>query len=157
MARNIAVVGNGGISLEIIHSLPFCKIEWIIRDSNIGSTFFDEYSSRFLIPTIYTRMKQSTKKSSMNINQAISSSTSKQTDIFLCQKYSTGAALGPEWLHASGLLGNLSTEITQSHGYIQVVLLLILARINIFFILFLHFNQIPSINFTSILLLFFIR
>lgn len=122
-ARRIAVVGNGGIALELIHNLPFCDFEWIIRDSNLGSTFFDEYSSRFLVPSIYTRMKKESTNCSSGSFPCISAASSSSSAI-LAQSFKTfsnrGAALGPDWLKAGGLLENLPTDITQEIGFIQV-------------------------------------
>lgn len=40
-ARRVAVVGNGGIALELAHEIVACDVVWVIRDSHVGHSFFD--------------------------------------------------------------------------------------------------------------------
>jgi len=51
-ARRVALVGNGGIALELAHSLRSCTVDWLIKDGYIGNTFFDASSSRFVMDAI---------------------------------------------------------------------------------------------------------
>ncbi|CAM9696883.1 unnamed protein product, partial [Discosporangium mesarthrocarpum] len=54
-ARRVLVVGNGGIALELVHTLNtnrWCKVVWAVRDSYIGNTFFDATASNFIMPSL---------------------------------------------------------------------------------------------------------
>lgn len=46
-ARQIMIVGNGGIATELIYEIENCKIIWVIKDDIIGHTFFDSTAARF--------------------------------------------------------------------------------------------------------------
>jgi len=46
-ARQIVVVGNGGIATELVHEIENCKVVWAIKDSCIGHVYFDNHSARF--------------------------------------------------------------------------------------------------------------
>lgn len=62
--RTVMVVGNGGISMEIVYALlrhdrgddvdPL-HIIWVIKHHHIGNTFLDEASSAFLIPRLFPK------------------------------------------------------------------------------------------------------
>ena len=56
MARNVAVVGNGGIAMELIHALTCCQLSWIVKDAFIGSAFLDATASVFLMPSLHMRL-----------------------------------------------------------------------------------------------------
>jgi hypothetical protein len=46
-ARQVVVVGNGGIATEIVYEIRNCKIMWIIKDKHISHHFFDAHSAKF--------------------------------------------------------------------------------------------------------------
>ena len=47
-ARQIVIVGNGGIATELVHEIENCKIIWTIKDKySCNHIFFDEMASRF--------------------------------------------------------------------------------------------------------------
>jgi hypothetical protein len=55
-ARRIAIVGNGGIALELVHEIRTCEIVWTVRDSHIGNSFFDNDAAAFLAPSLSSRL-----------------------------------------------------------------------------------------------------
>ncbi|KAK9845833.1 hypothetical protein WJX81_003814 [Elliptochloris bilobata] len=40
-ARQVALVGNGGIALELAHALRGVEVVWVVRHGQIGDSFFD--------------------------------------------------------------------------------------------------------------------
>jgi len=54
-ARRICVVGNGGISLELVYEISDCQVVWAIRHDAIGNTFFDAGAAQFLAPKLFER------------------------------------------------------------------------------------------------------
>ena len=54
-ARRICVVGNGGISLELVYEVADCEIVWAIRHDAIGNTFFDAGAAQFLAPRLFEK------------------------------------------------------------------------------------------------------
>lgn len=58
-ARKVLIVGNGGIALELVHSLSFCDVDWVIKDSFLGSSFFDASASAFVMPGLLERISAS--------------------------------------------------------------------------------------------------
>ena len=46
-ARQVIIVGNGGIATELVYEIENCKIIWAIKDEFIGHTFFDSTAARF--------------------------------------------------------------------------------------------------------------
>ncbi|KFM26780.1 Pyridine nucleotide-disulfide oxidoreductase domain-containing protein 1 [Auxenochlorella protothecoides] len=51
-ARHVAVIGNGGIALELIYSLRGLNVSWVVRHAHIGDAFFDADAARFLLDTL---------------------------------------------------------------------------------------------------------
>lgn len=65
-ARRVAVVGNGGIALELVHALTSgdaasggggtaaspAECVWLLKDAFIGNTFLDASASALLMPSL---------------------------------------------------------------------------------------------------------
>ena len=111
--HNICIVGNGGISMELVYTLLKHKnidknnkklnIFWIIKHNHIGNTFLDQASAAFLIPTLFPKEDPKLNKSrlnNMNIYENIKSSSDKAS-------VKHGGAVGPRWI------GNLSKASKQ--------------------------------------------
>ncbi|CAL5219619.1 g1491 [Coccomyxa viridis] len=47
-ARRVAVVGNGGIAMELVFNLRGTEVVWIARRRHIGDAFFDADAAQFL-------------------------------------------------------------------------------------------------------------
>ena len=47
-ARQVVLVGNGGIATELVCEIENCKIIWAIKDKySCNHLFFDEFASKF--------------------------------------------------------------------------------------------------------------
>ncbi len=46
-ARQIMIVGNGGIATELVYEIENCKIIWAVRDKHISHVFFDSHAAKF--------------------------------------------------------------------------------------------------------------
>ncbi|GJQ09179.1 hypothetical protein GpartN1_g5231.t1 [Galdieria partita] len=115
--RRIAIVGNGGIALELVYALQGCEVYWIIRDATIGTAFFDEETSEFL----WEVFEDSTGKEK-NIGTTRDSMESDESfaDDDNMSQGPIGFSPGPNWLYDeqdsdkgkrfSRLKGRLSTK-----------------------------------------------
>lgn len=46
-AKQVLIVGNGGIATELVYEIENCNIVWVIKDKHISHTFFDAHSAKF--------------------------------------------------------------------------------------------------------------
>ncbi len=46
-ARQIVIVGNGGIATELVHEINDCKVIWTIKDKCISHVYFDAHAAQF--------------------------------------------------------------------------------------------------------------
>ncbi len=107
-ASRVAIVGNGGIALELIHQLHMCHIDWIVRESYIGSAFFDATASEFILPTLLKR------KIDESIH-LVSSSTENTSTAPVTSTHLTaygGYGLGPQWMEKSHFQAKLPSPST---------------------------------------------
>lgn len=95
--NTVTIVGNGGISLELVSKLQDCEIAWIIRDEIIGHPFLDSGASDFLLRTL-DRTSSDT-DSRVTENRIAYTSDNGETSL------SRGPALGPYWLQDMELIG----------------------------------------------------
>ncbi|WKX95738.1 hypothetical protein Q1695_012302 [Nippostrongylus brasiliensis] len=90
-AKNIAVVGNGGIATEVVFELKGVNITWVIRDEYASSVFFN--------PTIAEFFRDRLEKGSKNagvlrrLRYAIDA-----PDVAGRDENIPGCALGPDWI-----------------------------------------------------------
>ncbi|CAN0172913.1 unnamed protein product [Scytosiphon promiscuus] len=92
-AERVLVIGNGGIALELVHSLVStrtCKVVWAVRDSYIGNTFFDASASAFFL-----QQDWATVAAAIQLEQQSPKKTVKVSS------ESSGPSVGPGW--CSGL------------------------------------------------------
>ena len=116
--KRVAILGNGGIATELVFSIKFCKLIWIIKDQHITSTFLDAGASHFLRSFIgkdkdelkgdnldskmvkrlkYTIVEGDNKIKDLNTNELIN--------------LDYGSALGPDWQMKFDLKGLVSKDI----------------------------------------------
>ena len=77
----IAVIGNGGIAMELVNALSFCQVEWIVKDAYVGSAFFDATAAAFIAPTLMERIGVSSSSSSRKSGDgSISGSVKRKID-----------------------------------------------------------------------------
>lgn len=86
-SKKIVIIGNGGISLELVDKLVDCDIEWLIRDEYVGHPFLDSEASKFLLEVFYKKLEGA--ESSSKDRKVLY--TADNTDATL------GPALGPHW------------------------------------------------------------
>lgn len=102
--RSIAVVGNGGIALELVHELDQCDITWVIRDGHIGGAFFDERVGNVLAShkkqLMYRRATRPAEgiKSLKTKDNSSATSTYGKSVVNSSLPKPTGAGVGPTWL-----------------------------------------------------------
>ena len=125
----IAIVGNGGIALELIYLLDFCDVTWIIKDHNyVGSTFFDATASSFIMPQLEARLnarelhqyhpQQHEPPVEVKIKNR-PKRTRQQEDKFL-SSLTPGSALGPEWASKTELTKMISSEVIEKKGSLKI-------------------------------------
>ena len=56
-ARHVAVVGNGGIALELAHALRGLDVTWVVRHGHIGDAFFDVDAAQFFLEELEQERK----------------------------------------------------------------------------------------------------
>ncbi|KAM9169780.1 pyridine nucleotide-disulfide oxidoreductase domain-containing protein 1 [Pangshura tecta] len=101
-AKRIAVVGNGGIALELVYEIEGCEVLWAIKDKAIGNTFFDAGAAEFLIPKL-TAEKLETAIACKRTKYTTEGSEKEGGSVAAADKL--GTALGPDWhegLHLKG-------------------------------------------------------
>eukprot|EP00835_Amoeboradix_gromovi_P000604 NODE_22_length_38364_cov_0.248661.p7 type:complete len:488 gc:universal NODE_22_length_38364_cov_0.248661:23613-25076(+) len=54
-SNRIAVLGNGGVSLEVVNEFRSLELLWIFKDSHIGKDFLDEDTSKYFYPYIFKK------------------------------------------------------------------------------------------------------
>lgn len=109
-ARDIAIVGNGGVALEIVHALTKVHVKWIYRDSHPGAAFFDERSVDSLLSgksrTEASKLRQSESRSRCHVDAVATILKSGRTEGVL------GASHGPFWQNLGHLQGALDSQGT---------------------------------------------
>ncbi|CAF0735244.1 unnamed protein product [Brachionus calyciflorus] len=94
-ARQIVIVGNGGIATELVHKIQNCNIIWTIRDSSISHTFFDSHSAKFFEQSLN---EQNSPLIENNLSKKAKYTISKiELNGSEDKKPVTGSALGPDW------------------------------------------------------------
>ena len=140
-ARRVAVVGNGGISMELVTALTFCEVSWVIKDSYVGSAFFDATASAFVVPDLLQRsaeaggVNSSSSRDSGEDEDGLKGGMKRTIDAVLLADYSNtndsssskaeaprvqGSALGPEWIHKSALMSHLPKHVQSREGSLSI-------------------------------------
>lgn len=104
-AQKVAIVGNGGIALELVYSLSKAgacqQIVWVVRHEHLGNTFFDRVTSAFLLPELFSLEDEQTfgegrKAGRTELHQQ------KSQAVLLKGTEASGAlagAVGPRWVN----------------------------------------------------------
>lgn len=88
--KTVVVVGNGGISTELVYKISKCRIIWVIKNESISSTFFDPVAAQFLLPKL-----NETQDSEDIVSHVRKTKTFIVTDGKI--ESTTGSSLGPDW------------------------------------------------------------
>ncbi|XP_066561715.1 pyridine nucleotide-disulfide oxidoreductase domain-containing protein 1 isoform X1 [Amia ocellicauda] len=101
-AQRIAVVGNGGIALELVYEIEGCEVIWAIKDKAIGNTFFDAGAAQFLIPALEALKPE--RPASCRRTKYTTEDQEKE-EKSSAQAGELGSALGPDWHEGLKLKG----------------------------------------------------
>ncbi|XP_050824816.1 pyridine nucleotide-disulfide oxidoreductase domain-containing protein 1 isoform X3 [Gopherus flavomarginatus] len=112
-ARRIAVVGNGGIALELVYEIEGCEVLWAIKDKAIGNTFFDAGAAEFLIPKL-TAEKLETAIACKRTKYTTEGSEKEEGSVAAADKL--GTALGPDWHEGLHLKGTKEFALGEDGG-----------------------------------------
>lgn len=118
-SRRVAIVGNGGIALELVHSIRHCEIVWIVRDKHIGNSFFDARGGQALFQFLgASKVRERTRiilgrsntgnPAGLSLHPSTGDSVNEHDPI---SKEVLGAGVGPRWTTESE--GNILPPIAQ--------------------------------------------
>lgn len=112
-AKRVAIVGNGGIALEIVHALKGVEIIWVVKHTHIGDAFFDVDAAQFLLEELYTEQditlssKDAKKKGNCDGDDKkstkpdddaqLESTQPQEQGVAVTTKRTLGHAVGPRW------------------------------------------------------------
>ncbi|KAI0986290.1 hypothetical protein GJ496_000082, partial [Pomphorhynchus laevis] len=94
-AKKVAVVGNGGIAMELAYEIRNCSVVWIIRENFVNHVFFDAASAKFI-------MSEFDRKSTVRERKKLKYKVEGQNRSSSIQ----GGALGPDWITGIELMGS---------------------------------------------------
>jgi hypothetical protein len=63
-AKQVIIIGNGGIATELAYEIENCNVIWAVKDDHIGHYFFDAHSAKFFEKSIIEKEKK------MKVNQS---------------------------------------------------------------------------------------
>ncbi|KAI8475905.1 MAG: hypothetical protein J3K34DRAFT_390491 [Monoraphidium minutum] len=117
-SRRVAVVGNGGIALELIGAVRGVELVWVMRHGHVGDTFFESEAAEFLLADMAARRaaaavagaEQQAAAASAEQQQAAAAGAEQQQAAAASSgdgggggpagRALPGAALGPKWCDA---------------------------------------------------------
>ncbi|CAF1051950.1 unnamed protein product [Adineta ricciae] len=100
-AKQIVIIGNGGIATELVYEVEHCSVIWAVKDPHISTTFFDEAAARFFLERIQLakeKQKLNEKRQKYETTDRLASTQSSTGN--LC-----GGALGPDWAAERSMKG----------------------------------------------------
>lgn len=95
-ARQIVIVGNGGIATELVHEIENCKIIWAIKDQCISHVYFDVHAAGFFQNEI-NKQKDNTHENETSKRERYTITKINMKSEELKEKEVFGSALGPDW------------------------------------------------------------
>lgn len=104
-AKDVLILGNGGIASELAHELHDVKVHWVIKDDHISATFVDAGAAEFFQlakqETDQTTLAPATAIKRMRYNEMLPTGEQQAEG-----KHKRGAALGPDWHRSYDLSGS---------------------------------------------------
>lgn len=104
--QRLVIVGNGGISLELVAKVTNCEKIWVVRDDYIGCTFFDSGAAKFLLDAFTSKTHDPDLSSQKPKTNPFHSASDKIQNVEIDRFY--GPALGPKWSENFELKGKCS-------------------------------------------------
>ncbi|XP_041114279.1 pyridine nucleotide-disulfide oxidoreductase domain-containing protein 1 isoform X2 [Polyodon spathula] len=101
-ARRIALVGNGGIALELVYEIEGCEVIWAVKDKAMGNTFFDAGAAQFLVPQLESAKP---KPPATCKRTKYTTEGPKHQEQSAAEGGELGSALGPDWHEGMKLKG----------------------------------------------------
>lgn len=98
--RRLIILGNGGISLELVTRISNCEKIWIVREEFIGSVFLDSEAGKFLLDAANVDNNVQPSKYRVGQSYGIKDEDNK------IKTTSFGPALGPGWAQNVQLHGD---------------------------------------------------
>ncbi|KAH8273802.1 hypothetical protein KR044_000713 [Drosophila immigrans] len=103
-AKDVLILGNGGIASELAHELHDVNVHWVIKDTHISATFVDPGAAEFFqlanTETEGQRAAAGTAIKRMRYSELL---PGQQKQLLLSKR---GAALGPDWHRTYDLSGS---------------------------------------------------
>lgn len=96
-ARQIMVVGNGGIATELVYEIENCSVIWAIKDESINNAFVDAAAGKFFLKKLDERKQEN--KTLKRMKYTVTENTHAKRD-------ELGGALGPDWSSNLTMCGN---------------------------------------------------
>ncbi|XP_031558778.1 pyridine nucleotide-disulfide oxidoreductase domain-containing protein 1-like, partial [Actinia tenebrosa] len=122
-ARRVAVIGNGGIAMELVFELTGHEVLWAIKHDSIGNHYFDKGAASFLLSHLEStntpRPKEPVIKR-MKYGRIVGKELSPASleDKSLSEGGVIGGALGPDWSQGLSLHSD-STEDSYRNIHIE--------------------------------------
>nr|CDJ97708.1 FAD-dependent pyridine nucleotide-disulphide oxidoreductase domain containing protein [Haemonchus contortus] len=94
-AKQVAVVGNGGIATEVVFELKGVNVTWIIRDDSISSVFFNPSIAEFFKERVEVGRQEGAKNAGVlkRPRYCLDECGEQRT-----ARNVAGCALGPDWI-----------------------------------------------------------
>lgn len=102
-AKDVLILGNGGIATELAYELRDVNVHWVIKDAHISATFVDPGAAEFF-QLARNETEQATPATTAIKRMRYSEMVPKEEE----QQSKRGAALGPDWHRNYDLSGSSS-------------------------------------------------
>eukprot|EP00834_Sanchytrium_tribonematis_P001611 NODE_41_length_34096_cov_2.002235.p7 type:complete len:505 gc:universal NODE_41_length_34096_cov_2.002235:14516-16030(+) len=103
-SNRIAVLGNGGVALEVVNEFRHVDLLWIFKDRHIGKDFFDEETCKYFYPFMFKKGVPNKNDVWAYLNSGESPDLSVSSSVELTPNVTNlkgdkplGPALGPIW------------------------------------------------------------
>ncbi|VDO38616.1 unnamed protein product [Haemonchus placei] len=116
-AKQVAVVGNGGIATEVVFELKGVNVTWIIRDDSISSVFFNPSIAEFFKERVEVGRQEGAKTAGVLrrprycLDECGEQKTARKV---------AGCALGPDWISSLSFKDCSELQISPVDGGIIV-------------------------------------
>ena len=108
-----------------MQQLKFCDVAWVVKDNYIGNSFFDASASAFIASSMHAAYPNDD-NTEVSVEPhsdvtAVVSPIGPYDDRVAEGKHIHGGAIGPEWVHKTGLVSTLlPPEVTSRQGALRV-------------------------------------
>ncbi|XP_030376998.1 pyridine nucleotide-disulfide oxidoreductase domain-containing protein 1 [Scaptodrosophila lebanonensis] len=107
-AKDVLILGNGGIASELAYELHDVNVHWVIKDNHISATFVDPGAAEFFQISQQGKEEAAAKPAPSTVLKRMRYSEMVPTEQE--QQKKRGAALGPDWHRSYDLCGQAGGE-----------------------------------------------